>query len=216
MALNARFLQKSGIPPAAGVAAVGVNSLVGALLHVVMLAAFAALAGHALAQAFKLPSASKLLLVLAVAAAFVGAVLATRKGRRFARTRVLTGVRSAGASLRLVAASPARLILPVGGSALITLAYIGGLAASVEAFGGGVGFAALGAVYLGASAIAAASPTPGGLGAIEAALIAGLTGVGMSSGAAVSAVLTYRLSTYWLPVVPGWISLRLLQRRDYL
>ena len=216
MALNARFLQKSGVPPAAGVAAVGVNSLVGALVHVVMLVVFAAVAGHALAQAFKLPSASKLLLVLAVAAALVGIVLATRKGRRFAATRLLKGARSAFASLRSVAASPARLTLLVGGSSLITLAYIGGLAASVEAFGGGVGFAALAVVYLGASAIAAASPTPGGLGAIETALIAGLTGVGMSSGAAVSAVLTYRLSTYWLPVIPGWVCLRVLQRRDYL
>src|SRR6266568_4517187 len=179
MALNARFLQKSGVPPAAGVAAVGVDSLVGALVHVVMLVGFAAVAGHALAQAFKLPSASKLLLVLAVAAALVGIVLATRKGRRFASTRLLTGARSAFASLRSVAASPARLTLLVGGSALVTLAYIGGLAASVEAFGGGVGFTALAVVYLGASAIAAASPTPGGLGAIETALIAGLTGVGL-------------------------------------
>ncbi len=215
-ALNVRFLQKSGVPPAAGVAAVGVNSLVGALVHVVMLVAFAAVAGHALAQAFKLPSASKLLLILAIAAALVGIVLATRKGRRFARTRLLKGARSAFASLRSVAASPGRLTLLFGGSALITLAYIGGLAASVQAFGGGVGLAALGVVYLGASAISAASPTPGGLGAIEAALIAGLTGVGMSSGAAVSAVLTYRLSTYWLPIIPGWLCLRLLQRRDYL
>ena len=216
MALNVRYLQKSGIPPAAGVAAVGVNSLVGALVHVVMLVVFAVVAGHALAQAFKLPSASKLLLILAVLAALVGIVLATRKGRRFARTRLLAGIRSAGASLRSVAASPVRLTLLVGGSSLITLAYIGGLAASVQAFGGGVGFAALGVVYLGASAISAASPTPGGLGAIEAALIAGLTGVGMSPGPAVSAVLTYRLSTYWLPIIPGWLSLRLLQRRDYL
>ena len=56
------------------------------------------------------------------------------------------------------------------GSALITLAYIGGLAASVEAYGGHVGIVEIGAVYLGAAVIAAASPTPGGLGAIEAAL----------------------------------------------
>ena len=41
----------------------------------------------------------------------------------------------------------------------------------------------MGAVFLGASAVAAAAPTPGGLGAIEAALVAGLTGVGMRWGA---------------------------------
>ena len=45
---------------------------------------------------------------------------------------------------------------------------------------------------------------------------AGLTGIGISSGPAVSAVLVYRLATYWLPVLPGWYSWRLLQRMDYL
>jgi glycosyltransferase 2 family protein len=45
---------------------------------------------------------------------------------------------------------------------------------------------------------------------------AGLTGVGISSGAAVSAVLTFRLATYWLPVLPGWLCLHLLQPMDYV
>ena len=216
MALNARFLQKSGVSPGAGVAAVGVNALMGAVAHLILLVIFFALAGHELAHAFKLPPASKLLLILAVVAALVGIVLATRRGRRLAATRLLPGLRSAAVSLRTVAASPVKLTLLVGGSALITLAYIGGLAASVEAFGGRAGIVEIGAVYLGAAAIAAASPTPGGLGAIEAALVAGLTGIGVPPGPAVSAVLTYRLATYWLPVIPGWAAWRLLQRRDYV
>jgi undecaprenyl-diphosphatase len=216
MALNARYLQKSGVDPAAGVAAVGLSALAGAVVHVILMVIFFLWASRSLAHAFTLPPASKLLLILAVVAAAAGIVLATRRGRRFAATRVLKGLRSAYASLRRVAVSPAKLALLIGGSALVTLAYIGGLAASVQAFGGGTGIAEIGAVYIAASAIAAASPTPGGLGAIEAALIAGLTGVGLGSGAAVSAVLTYRLATYWLPVAPGWIALNLLQRRDYV
>ena len=122
----------------------------------------------------------------------------------------------AAASLRRVAQIPGKMIMLFGGSALITLAYIGALAASVQAFGGGPGIVLIGAVYLGAAALAAAAPSPGGLGAIEAALIAGLTGVGMQSGPAVSAVLLYRLATYWLPVAPGWLSWRVLQRRGYV
>jgi undecaprenyl-diphosphatase len=216
MALNVRFLQKSGVEPSAGVAAVGVNALAGALVHVVLLVIFFTWAGRGLTKAFKLPSSSKLLVILAVLAAVVGIIMATRQGRRFAARKLLPGVRSSLASLGQVAQSPAKLALLFGGSALVTLAYVGGLAAAVEAFGGGAGFGAIGAVYLGASIIAAASPTPGGLGAIEAALIAGLTGVGISAGAAVSAVLTYRLATYWLPVLPGWYSWRLLQRLDYV
>ena len=216
MALNARYLQKSGVDPAAGVAAVGLSALAGAVVHGILLVIFFLWASRSLAHAFALPSTSKLLLILAVVAAVVGIVLATRRGRRFAATRVLKSLRSAYSSLRRVAVSPVKLTLLVGGSALVTLAYIGGLAASIQAFGGGVGIAEIGAVYMAASAIAAASPTPGGLGAIEAALIAGLTGVGLGSGAAVSAVLTYRLATYWLPVAPGWIALNMLQRRDYV
>jgi undecaprenyl-diphosphatase len=216
MALNARFLQKNGVSPSAGVAAVGVNALMGAVAHLILLVLFFALAGHQLAQAFKLPSASKLLLVLAVVAALAGVVLASRRGRRFAVTQLWPGVRSATVSLRTVAASPVKLALLAGGSALITLAYIGGLVASVQAFGGRAGIAEIGAVYLGAAVIAAASPTPGGLGAIEAALVAGLTGIGVPPGPAVSAVLAYRLATYWLPVLPGWGCLRILQKRQYV
>jgi glycosyltransferase 2 family protein len=190
MALNARYLQKSGVEPGAGVAAVGVNALVGGVVHGILIIVFFFWASRGLTQAFKLPSASKILLGLAVAAAVVGIVLATRRGRRFARTRLLTGLRSAYVSLRAVAVSPVKLTLLLGGSALVTLAYIGGLVASVQAFGGGAGFVEIGAVYLGAAAIAAVSPTPGGLGAIEAALVAGLTGIGLHSGPAVSAALT--------------------------
>jgi glycosyltransferase 2 family protein len=216
MALNARYLQKSGVPASAGVAAVGVNSLVGAVVHLILIVVFFAWSGSGLGQAFKLPSSSKLLASLAVIAAVIGIVFATRPGRRFAKGKLVPGLRSAAASLGQVAQHPGRMTMLFGGSALVTLAYIGAFAASAEAFGGGPGIVLLGAVYLGASALAAAAPTPGGLGAIEAALVAGLTGVGMAAGPAVSAVLLYRLATYWLPVAPGWLCWRVLQRREYV
>ena len=78
----------------------------------------------------------------------------------------------------------------------------------------GLGVILAGAVYLGAAAIAAAAPSPGGLGALEAPLVAGLTGVDMQVGPSVSAVLLHRLATCWLPVAPGWLSWRALLRRE--
>jgi glycosyltransferase 2 family protein len=216
MALNARFLQKSGVETSSGVAAVGVNSLVGAIVHAALIVVFFTWAGRGLSNAFKLPSTSKLLLILAIVMAIIGIVLATRPGRRFAAGKLIPGLKSAAASLRRVGRKPGRMIMLFGGSAAITLAYIGALAASIQAFGGGPGVILIGAVYLGAAAIAAAAPSPGGLGAIEAALIAGLIAVGMHAGPAVSAVLLYRLATYWLPIAPGWLSWRALLRRDYV
>lgn len=38
----------------------------------------------------------------------------------------------------------------------------------------------------------------------------------MSSGQAVPAVLAYRLVTYWLPMLPGWLMFQQMQRRKEL
>ena len=132
------------------------------------------------------------------------------------REHVWRWVKQSFVSIAKLARSPAKLAALFGGSAGITLAYICALAAATQAFGGGVTFAQVGAVYLGASLIAAAAPTPGGLGAMEAALVAGFTGVGLDSGVAVASVLSYRLATYWFPILPGWISFQVLQRRNLI
>ena len=68
-------------------------------------------------------------------------------------------------------------------------------------------------VYLTGAALGSVVPTPGGLGAVEAALAAGLTATGMAAATAVSAVLLFRLLTFWLPVPVGWAAFNYLQRR---
>jgi len=51
-----------------------------------------------------------------------------------------------------------------------------------------------------ATVVGVLSPTPGGLGAFEATVAAGLTGLGVPASAAVPAVLAFRLLTFWLPI----------------
>jgi uncharacterized membrane protein YbhN (UPF0104 family) len=51
---------------------------------------------------------------------------------------------------------------------------------------------------------------------VEAALVAALSGYGMADSAAVSSVLTFRLATYWVPMIPGWIMFQQMQRREEL
>jgi glycosyltransferase 2 family protein len=216
MAANVRFFQKNGLEPAAAVSAVGLNSVVGGITHIVLLVVFFVWSGSDLGKAFSLPSGGKILLILAAVTAAFGVLFLTRWGRKTVFRPMAKGIRSAAANLTEVAKSPAKLAMLFGGSAGVTLAYVGALAASINAFGGGIAIAKVGAVYLAASALAAATPTPGNLGAIEAALVAGLTGIGMKSGPAVSTVLTYRLATYWLPILPGWLAWWYLQRKEYL
>jgi undecaprenyl-diphosphatase len=216
MALSVRYMQRAGVPPTEAVTGVGLNVLAGGVIHALLLAVFVSLAGRQEGSAFHIPGSSKLLVIVAVALALIGIALATRRGRKLARSKVVPALRQSFASIAALAKSPARLGMLLVSSAAVTLAYAGALTFAIAAFDGGLSFVQVGAVYLGASMIAAAAPTPGGLGAIEAALVAGLTGVGMDPAIAVAAVLSYRLMTYWLPVLPGWLCFRRLERRNYI
>jgi uncharacterized membrane protein YbhN (UPF0104 family) len=51
---------------------------------------------------------------------------------------------------------------------------------------------------------------------VEVALSTGLAAAGMASAAAISAVLLFRLATFWLPVPAGWLAMSWLQRREAL
>ncbi len=86
----------------------------------------------------------------------------------------------------------------------------------MRAVGGSVALASVAVVYLTGSAIGSAVPTPGGVGAVEAALSAGLAAAGMPGAKAVSAVLLFRLATFWLPVPIGWAAMNYLQRKNAL
>jgi len=113
-------------------------------------------------------------------------------------------------------ARPVKLLQVVGGSVTLSLAYIAALWFAVHAFNGHVDAVAVGVVYLAGGALGSLAPTPGGLGAVEAALSTGLAAAGMPTAAAVSAVLLYRVATFWLPVPSGWVAMQWLQRRDAL
>jgi glycosyltransferase 2 family protein len=129
---------------------------------------------------------------------------------------VVEQVRTAAGSLAGVVTDPWRVFALLGGSLGVTLSYIAALAATVEAFDGGLSISQIGAAYLVASAIGSVAPTPGGLGALEAALISGLTLYGMPDTRAVAAVLTFRLLTFWLPILPGWFVFQRMQANDEL
>ena len=77
-------------------------------------------------------------------------------------------------------------------------------------------FAALAVVQMVGNTVGMAVPTPGGLGAVEAALTAGLSTIGVATAVAVPAVLLFRLVSFWAPILPGWIFWTQLQRRNIL
>src|SRR5207237_4169735 len=131
-------------------------------------------------------------------------VPAAPAGRRVLRARVSPTLGQVLPRLLDVAQQPVKLARGIGGALLLSLSYILCLAACVGAFSRSVPVASIAVVYLTGSAIGSIMPTPGGLGAVEAALTAGLTAAGVPGAVAVSSVLVFRLVTFWLSVLFGW------------
>ena len=136
----------------------------------------------------------------------------------FLRKFVVSRVRSlfAGVVPRMldVLQRPQKLVTGIGGMLLLTGVFVMCLDASIRAFGTGsdhtLSYASVAVVFLTANALGSAAPTPGGVGAVELALSTALTIAGMTAETATSAVLLYRLLTFWLPVLPGWLCFNYL------
>jgi len=211
--LNLRFLQRRGIDPAVASAAVGVNAVAAFAVHVSLLVGFSFWVGNQRADPFQLPSLGIVGLVIGAVAVVIAVGLAVPVTRRLAIDKVVPVVQRAATGIAEVARRPVNVLMLFGGALIVTLGYFLALAVSLQAFGGGVAVATIAVVYLASTVLAAAAPTPGGLGAIEAALIGGLSAAGASGERALGAVLVFRLITFWLPILPGWVVFVRLQRR---
>jgi undecaprenyl-diphosphatase len=217
MALNTRFVQKAGVDPAVAVTSVGLNFVAGVLVHIGMLLIFALWAGRDAFGSISLPDPTVALYGLAGVAVFAAVGFAIPWVRKQITGRFLPILRRSLNGLTGTLRHPTKVALLLGGSAVVTFSFIVALFFSIEAFGGSdLSFAQVGSIYLVASAIATVAPTPGGLGALEAAAIAGLVAAGMPNDVAVPSVFLFRLATFWIPVVPGWVALTGLERTEYL
>jgi uncharacterized protein (TIRG00374 family) len=216
MALNFRYLQKAGVDAGAATGSVGLQALGGQVTNFVLLAGFLAATGRSTSVHFTVHHRQGVLLV--ITGILVALVLfgLTPRGRRFFREKVWRFLRSAGATIVEVAKSPSHVVGAVVGAFGVPLVQIVALAMCMHAVGGTLPFVQVGAVYMGARVLAGAAPVPGGLGALETALIAGLSALGMPVGPAASAVLVYRLLTFWLGVPFGWVGLKIAESRGYV
>jgi uncharacterized membrane protein YbhN (UPF0104 family) len=214
VALNIRYLRQADVAPADAAASVGVSQVIAFALHMLLLVTFAAVTGAS--QRHSLHPPTWLFIALAVLVAGVLVLLAIPAGRTLVQSRLAPALGRVIPRLLDVAQRPAKLAEGIGGALLLTTAYILCLAASVRALDGSAPIASIAVVYLTGSALGSVVPTPGGLGAVELTLSAGLTAAGLPGATALSAVLLFRTLTFWLPVPFGWASMNYLQRHGAL
>jgi undecaprenyl-diphosphatase len=212
------FLYKQGATVPEATASLGLDAVGGVVVHVSLLAVSAVAVGQVPHAAVHLPRhwLAGLLVAAGLAAAGVIGVWVTLRGGTELGERVRRAVRQGWDGLVAALRSPRRALQLIGGSVLITVSQVLTLYLSLLALRGHTAMVTVAFVYLAGSAIAAAAPTPGGLGAFEAATVSGLALFGTAGGPAIAGVLLYRLISFWLPILPGAIALRTLRRHHHL
>lgn len=214
VALNTRFLQRAGIRPGLAVASVGASQLFGLASHILLLLSFGYLTGTEKTPEMT-PSRTVIAGLLTVAV-LVLVVTAVPFLRKFVATRVRALFAGVVPRMLDVLQRPQKLLTGIGGMLLLTGCFVMCLDASIRAFGGGeaISYASIAVVFLAGNALGSAAPTPGGIGAVETTLTLGLIAAGVDNQVAFSAVLLFRVMTFWLPVLPGWISFNFLTRKE--
>lgn len=216
LALSTRFLQKAGLGTVRATAAVAVQQAVQVITHVALLIFFSVAAGASADLSPFVPKLTLLYLIGGVALGVVGTFLFVPKLRHWLETAVRPKITEVGGDLVELVRDPKRFAIIVLGCAATTLGMAFTLWCSIEAFGGGTTFVTVTVVTMIGGTLASAAPTPGGVGAVEAALIGGLAAFGVPTGIAVPAVLLYRVLTVWLPVFAGWPIMRWLAAKDMI
>lgn len=203
IAMTEQYLEKRGLARAEAAAAVTMVYGTGVVAHILLLG-LAALVVRPDTIAFDLVGRHTMALLGAIGILALASLVLIPYYKKPLQ-HWLVEVR---AGLRYEAAHPTKFLLLFGGSVAITLCYALALYFSLLAVDAHAGLGTVLFVYLAGSAVAAASPTPGGLGAAEAALALGLAATGVPIAQAVAGVLIFRLASFWFPILPGLLALR--------
>ena len=214
-ALTVRYLMKQGLTSADAAAVSGLSSFVTTALAVCILPVAAIFAAHSVdvAQLEQDVPSSLWEIVLGVIVVAVAVTVAIKVPRL--RHRAAIWARGSVSYIRVLMGHPRRTVW-IGAGELITITgETACLALFVHAFSNQwTSVAALVVITQLAGAASNIVPVPGGLGAPEAILVAGLASVGVPHQEVLVIAICYRMAVYWLPPIPGSLMLYNLYQRQ--
>ena len=219
-ALRVRFFQRQGHDAEAAVSAGAIATTASwtakSLLFLIAVP-FAAGSFHAPSSSGGSQNAVWIILVVILAAGIAAALVAlVPRLRRLASSKIRPHLVNIWANVKTIATEPRKIVYVLGGSTLSQLLVVLALGTSLHAVGEHASIATLITVNTLAAIVGGAVPVPGGLGVVEAGLIAGLTSAGIPQDQAVAAVLIQRFCTAYLPPVWGFLTLTWMRRREYV
>lgn len=209
MATSAAHLMRRGHTVAQAGSVAALNNVLGFIGNMLLVGIVALL--HT--GGFDMQSVARTAIWLILAACVLG-VLAVAAGRRWVYLR--RTVRDGISEVRRILARPGHVVSALLASMVTTLCFATAFYFSAHALL--IPLTAVQALYIMTAGVAvgAVTPLPGGLGGVEAGLVAAMIAVNVSPAPALAAALLYRLISYWLPIVPGFICFQIALKARYI
>jgi uncharacterized protein (TIRG00374 family) len=214
-ALHLRLLQRRGVSSTLAAATAALVQVLQFVVTVLLLLVLSLASG----RPDSLPISPLVLLILGIVVACLAATMLFPRVRTWVVARVQPILEQTWPRLLEVLGQPRRLLLAVSGNLVNTLGYVTAFWCCMAALGQGneADLVQVAIIYLTGNTVGSIVPTPGGVGAVEAALGTALATVtGMNAGVAFSIAVLFRVLTYWLRIPLGWTAMRFLQRRGEL
>jgi glycosyltransferase 2 family protein len=215
VATNLRCLQRMGAPRGEAVAGGIVDDASNTLIQATLFAVTLPFVGADIDTSEFSGAGPDRRLLIAIGLALVVTLILVLALPRL-RAKVLPGVRDAFHGLWDVARVRRKRLEVFGGGTAAELLYAIALGGTCLAYGLHLNLAQLVFINTSASVLSSVVPVPGGIGAAEAALSAGLISIGVDESTAFAVAITQRLCTFYLPPIWGFVSLRWLTRKGYL
>jgi uncharacterized membrane protein YbhN (UPF0104 family)/tRNA A-37 threonylcarbamoyl transferase component Bud32 len=213
--MNLRFLQRMGVPLPQAVAAGAVDDASETIVQAVLFLLVLPLVHVHLDTGQFHGAGPDRRLVAAIGVALLISLVVVLAVPKM-RAKVVPPLVQALSGLWKVARDRHKRLELFGGNVGSELLYAVALGATCLAYGVHLNLAQLVFVNTAASVLSSLIPVPGGIGAAEASLSAGLIAMGVDESTAFAIAITQRLCTFYLPPIWGYASLRWLSRKGYV
>ena len=206
MGLNAYYLHRHGHSTVVASATAAANSLLGFVGNVLLLIGVLGVSPLPFSVDIFDDQVSSVMVAVGIGAALIILIV-------WKRTVLIVGLKQSAEYIRLLRSRPGRTCGALVSSMALTALHALGLYCVLHALHVPASYA-LSLLAVSAGSLGGGlAPTPGGLGGAEAGIAAVLISFSVPAAAATAAALTYRGITYWLPLLPGYVALKVVEKR---
>jgi len=212
IATSTSYLKKSGHTVSEAISISVINNLLGFIAFNLVMLTLGAFSWKNISELLPKLTLNQLLIFLGV---FLAAIFIIFRNKKIKR-KISKYFHELNKALREIFSSPFSGLMALMANAGITIVHVACLALCVISVGYTLPLSVIALVFMATISAISVSPTPNGLGISELAMSLALQSFGLPPEQALAATLFYRIITFWLPIIPGFVAYKIARSKKII